>query len=200
MLIEVANNESFAHVYLNESVDVHIVQQAGSRVLLHVLANESADCHIHVEQLGEGCETRIYGLGLVREGKQIVIHTNVEHMVGGGSSEQLVKFVLAAEAHGEFYGQLRIAKDAQQTSALQTNRNLLLSPTAVMRTRPQLEIYADDVKASHGASTGQLDESSLFYMQQRGIDREAAKKLLIGAFVQEILDTVPEGVDFDTTF
>lgn len=196
MLINVAHNESFQHVYLNESVDIHIVQQAGSRVLLHVLADSSAECHIHIEQQGAGCETRIFGLGYIREGQNISIHTNVEHQVGGGTSEQLVKFVLEENARGEFYGQLRIAQDAQQTTALQTNRNLLLSPSAVMRTRPQLEIYADDVKASHGASTGQLDETSLFYMQQRGIDRETAKKLLVGAFIQEILDTLPEPVEF----
>ena len=107
-------------------------------------------------------------------------------------TEQLLKFVLGDHARGDFYGRLLIAEDAQQTTALQTNRNLLLSPTAVMRTRPQLEIYADDVKASHGASIGQLDETALFYMRQRGVDYETARKLLIGAFLYEIVNTIED--------
>jgi Fe-S cluster assembly protein SufD len=82
--------------------------------------------------------------------------------------------------------------DAQQVEAYQTNRNILLSRQAEITTEPQLEIYADDVKASHGATTGQLDESALFYMQQRCVGREAARKLLLCAFFDDILRTVPD--------
>ena len=89
-------------------------------------------------------------------------------------------------------GDLKIAQDAQQTEAHQTNRNLLLSETAEMRTQPQLEIYADDVKATHGASTGQLDESALFYMQQRGIDKQKARQLLVNAFMKDVLNTISD--------
>ena len=143
-----------------------------------------------MEQNGENCRTEIYGLAFLHGEEQVQLTTNVQHLVGGGSSKQLIKFVLDDAAQGEFYGQLWIAPDAQKTEAHQTNRNLLLSEQAVMRTRPQLEIYADDVKASHGATTGQLDDSALFYMQQRCLDESTARKLLIAAFMKDVLETI----------
>jgi Fe-S cluster assembly protein SufD len=95
-------------------------------------------------------------------------------------------------ANASFRGELKIQPDAQQTEAYQTNRNILLSRQAEMLTEPQLEIYADDVKASHGATTGQLDESALFYMQQRCLDRETASKLLLQAFFDEVVSTISD--------
>ena len=112
--------------------------------------------------------------------------------MGGGYSSQVFKFVLDDVAKGSFQGELKIQPDAQQTEAYQTNRNILLSRGAEMITEPQLEIYADDVKASHGATTGQLDESALFYMQQRCIDRETASKLLLQAFFDEVVSTLTD--------
>ena len=106
--------------------------------------------------------------------------------------KQFIKFVLDDQAQGSFQGELKILPDAQKVSAIQTNRNLLLSEQATMRTQPQLEIYADDVKASHGATTGQLDESALFYMQQRGIDPATGRKMLINAFMQDIIDQISD--------
>jgi Fe-S cluster assembly protein SufD len=93
---------------------------------------------------------------------------------------------------GSFRGELKIQPDAQQTEAYQTNRNILLSPQADMLTEPQLEIYADDVKASHGATTGQLDDAALFYMQQRCISRDEAAKLLLQAFFDEVVSTLSD--------
>lgn len=186
------SGESLSRVLINPTEDLEIMQEAGSKLCLHLVATAASTCHVHVRQLGADCTTRIYGLGYVSGTDEVTFHTDVEHTVGGSTSEQLLKFVLADQARGDFYGRLLIAEDAQQTTALQTNRNLLLSPTAVMRTRPQLEIYADDVKASHGASTGQLDETALFYMRQRGVDLETAKKLLIGAFLYEIVNTIED--------
>ena len=116
----------------------------------------------------------------------------MHHDIGDGVSRQLIKFVLDDAAKGEFLGELVIRQDAQRVDAQQTNRNLLLSKTATMRTRPQLEIYADDVKASHGATTGQLDESALFYMQQRCIAPDEARKMLLRAFIMDIVEKVPE--------
>ena len=114
------------------------------------------------------------------------------HAVGGGTSEQLIKFVLDEESKGRVVGELKIEQDAQKVEAHQTNRNILLSETAEMRTQPQLEIYADDVKATHGASTGQLDDTALFYMQQRGIGKQKARQLLVGAFIKDVLVTIGE--------
>jgi Fe-S cluster assembly protein SufD len=145
-----------------------------------------------VEQLGKGCLTELYGLAYLRDKDHVETETHVFHRVGGGESKQLFKFVLADQAEGAFYGELQIAKDAQQTRTEQVNRNLLLSREAQMRTRPQLEIYADDVQASHGATTGQLDESALFYMQQRGISREVAYRMLVAAFLKDVLEEVPD--------
>ena len=191
--IRLHSGESFERVFVNEpSVDLHIIQEAHSRVKIHILDFSSATNNVVIEQTGEGCETEIYGLASLHGNERVLTETHVTHAVGGGTSNQLIKFVLEDEAKGRFLGELKIAPDAQQVEAHQTNRNLLLSEGAQMRTQPQLEIYADDVKATHGASTGQLDEAALFYMQQRGISKEKARQLLVGAFMKEVLDTISD--------
>ena len=182
--------ERYEHVFVDESVDLHLIQEAGSQVKIHLLNFSSATNNIVIEQTGEGCKTEIYALAYLHGEEQVKTETHVHHTVGGGTSNQLIKFVLDDNARGHFVGDLKIAPDAQQTEAHQTNRNLLLSETAEMRTQPQLEIYADDVKATHGASTGQLDESALFYMQQRGISKQKARQLLVNAFMKEVIDTI----------
>ena len=191
--------EFFEHVFVNEpAVDLHIVQEAGSRVKIHVInvQRDNVPCtkevvnRITIEQQGEGCETEIYALAYLHGDESVTTETHVQHAVGGGTSNQLIKFVLDEQSRGRFVGDLKIVKDAQKTEAHQTNRNLLLSETAEMRTQPQLEIYADDVQATHGASTGQLDESALFYMQQRGISKEKARQLLVGAFMKDVIATI----------
>ena len=199
-ILTLAAGEHRELVFVNEHrLDLHVVQEAGYALKVHALyvspttANDGlSEAQITVEQKGEGCLTEIYGLAFLHGEEQVHLTTNVQHLVGGGSSKQLIKFVLDDAAQGEFYGQLRIAPDAQKTEAHQTNRNLLLSEQAVMRTRPQLEIYADDVKATHGATTGQLDESALFYMQQRCLDERTARKLLINAFMQDVVNTLSD--------
>jgi Fe-S cluster assembly protein SufD len=194
------SGEIFETVLLNEpAVDLHILQEAGSHVKIHVInmspsaaGRQPSDISnkISIEQAGEGCTTEIYALAYLQGSDRVTTETLVKHAVGGGTSKQLVKFVLEDQSRGRFIGDLKIIQDAQQTEAHQTNRNLLLSETAEMRTQPQLEIYADDVKATHGASTGQLDESALFYMQQRGIGVQKARQLLVGAFMREVIDTI----------
>ncbi len=200
--IIIHSGERFEQVYLNEpGLDLHFVQEAGSTLKIHVLNipdGTSGDRDIEisntivVEQTGEGCETEIYALAHLQGEAHVTTETHVKHAVGGGKSNQLLKFVLEDQARGRFIGDLKIAPDAQKVEAHQTNRNLLLSETAEMRTQPQLEIYADDVQATHGASTGQLDESALFYMQQRGIDKEKARQLLVGAFMKEVIEAIGE--------
>ncbi|MBR7154966.1 MAG: SufD family Fe-S cluster assembly protein [Paludibacteraceae bacterium] len=183
----------FEQVFINEpGVDLHIVQEAGSRVKIHIINLSSANNNIVIEQAGKGCETEIYALAYLHGEEQVTTETHVKHAVGGGRSNQLIKFVLDDNARGRFVGDLKIVPDAQQTEAHQTNRNLLLSETAEMRTQPQLEIYADDVQATHGASTGQLDESALFYMQQRGISKQKARQLLVNAFMKEVIESIPD--------
>ena len=208
--IIIHSGETFEKVFLNESVNLHFVQEAGSHVKIHVLnipfdnsitrnidiskqsCPSEAKNNIVVEQVGEGCATEIYALAFLHGSDSVTTETHVTHAVGGGTSNQLIKFVLDDNARGRFIGDLKIAPDAQQTEAHQTNRNLLLSESAEMRTQPQLEIYADDVQATHGASTGQLDESALFYMQQRGIDKNKARQLLVNAFMKEVIETISD--------
>lgn len=189
-------------VFINE-VDMHwhIIQEAESVLKLHVicLAQDQSDAQWHanltVEQNGAGCRTEIYSMALLHHDQQAHLRARVIHNIGGGYSSQVIKFVLDDHTKASFQGCLKIQPDAQQTEAYQTNRNILLSRHADMLTEPQLEIYADDVKASHGATTGQLDEAALFYMQQRCVDRATASKLLLQAFFDEVLRTLTdEGV------
>ena len=187
--MKVCKGETYERVFVNEEVNLNIEQEADSHVKIHVI---NAPFSITVNQIGEGCTTEIYGLEHLRGEDDVTAETHVTHSVGGGTSNQLIKFVLEDNARGRFIGDLKIAPDAQQTEAHQTNRNLVLSEKAEMRTQPQLEIYADDVKATHGASTGQLDESALFYMQQRGIDKEKARQLLVNAFMKDVLNTISD--------
>ena len=187
--MKVSKGDIFERVFINEEVHLPIDQEAGSHVKIHVI---NAPFSITVNQLGEGCQTEIYGLEHLHGEEFVTAETHVTHAVGGGTSVQLIKFVLDDNSRGRFIGDLKIAPDAQQTEAHQTNRNLLLSDSAEMRTQPQLEIYADDVKATHGASTGQLDESALFYMQQRGIDKQKARQLLVNAFIKEVINTISD--------
>lgn len=187
--MKVSKGDIFERVFVNEEVNLCIEQEADSRVKIHVI---NAPFSISVIQLGEGCRTEIYGLEHLHGEENVKAETHVTHAVGGGTSTQLIKFVLEDNSRGRFIGDLKIAQDAQQTEAHQTNRNLLLSETAEMRTQPQLEIYADNVKATHGASTGQLDESALFYMQQRGISKEKARQLLVNAFMKDVLNTISD--------
>jgi Fe-S cluster assembly protein SufD len=186
-------------VLINEvNMDYHIVQEAGSVLRVHILylSKDEKDAQwqssLTIEQNGEGCRSEIYGMGLLHDSQQAHMRTHVIHNIGGGYSSQIIKFVLDDHANASFRGELKIQPDAQQTEAYQTNRNILLSRQAEMLTEPQLEIYADDVKASHGATTGQLDESALFYMQQRCLNRETASKLLLQAFFDEVVSTISD--------
>ena len=186
-------------VFINEpNMHWHIIQEANSSLRVHIiyLSAEEASAEwqttLTVEQNGTNCRTEIYAMGLIHQSQQAHLLTRVYHNIGGGYSSQILKFVLDDQAKGSFRGELKILPDAQQTEAYQTNRNILLSRQAEMLTEPQLEIYADDVKASHGATTGQLDESALFYMQQRCIDRDTAAKLLLCAFFDEVIKTLSD--------
>lgn len=197
--ITLSAGETRELIFINEpNMNWHIVQEANSSLRIHVIYLSENETNIQwrstlfIEQNAPSCRTEIYAMGLLHESQQAHLLTRVHHNVGGGYSSQVLKFVLDDQARGSFRGELKIQPNAQQTEAYQTNRNILLSRQAEMITEPQLEIYADDVKASHGATTGQLDESALFYMQQRCIDRDAAAKLLLCAFFDEVITTLSD--------
>lgn len=176
------------------NVRLSVRQREGSTLSVHVLSltDADSDLSVTVNQDEPHCRTQLYGLALTRGNQVVNIETHVLHNVGHGTSTQLFKNALADTSRATFYGELKVLPDAQKTEAYQTNRNILLSPEAKMRTRPQLEIYADDVKCSHGATTGHLDTNALFYMQQRGIPLAEAKRLLLLAFMEEVVQTLPD--------
>ncbi len=177
------------------TVHITIEQQADSVLdVVVIMPHDSIDMSLEIAQVGEHAEVRFYGCGIATEEVEQRLHTRILHNVPNGKSSQLYKCIVADRAQSHFVGELKVLPNAQKTEAYQTNRNILLSDTARMYTKPQLEIYADDVHCSHGATTGQLDESALFYMQQRCIAPQQARMLLLHAFVAEILQPITEEV------
>jgi Fe-S cluster assembly protein SufD len=140
--------------------------------------------------LGEGSECSLLGLYEVAGQQHVDHHTTIDHAKPHGTSRELYKGVLDGRARAVFDGRIVVRPDAQKTSAIQTNKNLLLSKEALVHTKPQLEIFANDVKCKHGATIGQLDADVLFYLRSRGIGLVEARRLLIHAFASEIIDTV----------
>lgn len=140
---------------------------------------------------GEGADLSLYGMAIADSTQVVDNRTFVHHMVPHCKSDQLYKYVLDDSARGAFSGLVKVEKDAHHTSSTQTNRNLCATREAHMFTQPQLEIYNDDVKCSHGAAVGQLDQNALFYMQQRGLPLKEARMLLMFAFVGEVVDNIP---------
>ncbi len=171
-----------------------ISQQADSSLTLFVLHLSclSAKQKIIIRQEGEHCVTNIYGLAILKDKQEYLCDTLLEHLCPNGTSELLFKYLLFDESKGEFIGKLKVLENAQQIDASQTNRNIVLSEKAKMRTMPQLEIYADDVRCSHGATTGNIDEQAVFYMQQRGISKQLAQQLLLKAFAEEVINKLPD--------
>jgi Fe-S cluster assembly protein SufD len=144
--------------------------------------------NVHPVLAGEGGECLINGLFIGNGHQHLDNYMQVEHASPHCASRQFYNGILDEHAHGVFHGRIIVHKDAQKTDAKQTNRNLLLSDDSRIDTKPQLEIYADDVKCTHGATIGQIEENALFYLQSRGIDEISARKLLLLAFANECLD------------
>ena len=139
---------------------------------------------------GEGAECNLNGLYLTEGDQHIDNHTEIDHAQPRASSRELYKGILRGHARGVFNGKILVRKAAQKSDARQTNKNLMLSKDAVVNSKPQLQIYADDVKCSHGSTIGQLDRDALFYLRCRGIGAEDARSLLSYAFAAEILNRV----------
>jgi Fe-S cluster assembly protein SufD len=140
--------------------------------------------------LSEGAEATINGLYVVTGEQHIDNHTEIDHAKPHGTSHELYKGILDDQAAAVFNGRIIVRKDAQKTDSKQTNKNLVLSDDAVINTKPELQIFADDVRCTHGATIGQLDEEAMFYLRSRGIGRNQARSLLTYAFAQDILDRI----------
>lgn len=172
--------------------NMYVKQEANSNVLLNGMTLHNGTTRNTTEVLlaGENAELNLCGMAIADKNQHVDNNTTIDHAVPNCNSNELYKYVLDEQSTGAFAGLVLVRPDAQHTNSQQTNRNLCATREAHMYTQPQLEIYADDVKCSHGATVGQLDEASLFYMQQRGIPAREAKLLLMFAFVNEVIDTI----------
>ncbi|MDR3134210.1 MAG: Fe-S cluster assembly protein SufD [Prevotellaceae bacterium] len=172
--------------------EIRIRQATGSRVTCNVMTLHGAFIEnvMDIKLQGENAGCHANGLFLIDGTQKVVTDISITHEVGSCRSDQLFKGIVDNEAVGRFHGRVLVAKDAQKTEAYQANNNLLLTKQAKMYTQPQLEIYADDVKCSHGATIGQLDEQALFYLRSRGVALKEARLLQQIGFVQDVLDKI----------
>lgn len=179
--------------YKNTRVsNVYIGQQANSVVNHNVITLHNGVTRNRLDLVfkGEGAECFANGCVIADKSQHIDNNTLIDHQVGHCTSHQLYKYVLGDEAVGAFAGRILVRKDAQKTSSNEVNQNLCTTKKARMFTQPMLEIYADDVKCSHGSTVGQLNDAAMFYMRQRGISEKEAKLLLEFAFVNEVVDQI----------
>jgi len=169
--------------------NLRIAQAANSRIESHSISLGAllARNDIHSRLEGEGAEIMLNGLYMAIGRQHVDNHTRVDHLKPHTRSHEIYRGVLNDHARGVFNGKVIVHKDAQKTDAVQSNANLLLSDNAEVDTKPELEIYADDVKCAHGATVGQLDQDMLFYLRSRSIDETTAKSLLTYAFADEVI-------------
>ena len=171
---------------------LYVSQQAHSNVLLNgiTLNNGVTRNNYHVGLYGRNAETHLYGMAVADERQTIDNFSFIDHAVPDCTSNELYKYVLNDQSTGVFCGKIQVRKDAQKTQAYQSNKSICMTREAKMFTKPRLEIYADDVKCSHGATVGQLNEDALFYLRARGIPEKEARMLLMFAFVSDVIDNV----------
>ena len=199
--VVVGNNARMQHYRINlEQEDllhvggVHVDLHRDARFLGFALGQGSRLKRIdyHVNHCGQGAHLGLNGVYLPRNRQLIDYHTNVEHKVAHCTTDEVFRGIIGDSAKAVFNGRIHIHQDAQKTLAEMSNRNLLTSPNAEVNTKPELEIYADDVRCGHGATIAQLDETSVFYLQSRGVTRADAVRMLSFGFINELLNEVPE--------
>jgi len=170
----------------------HVRQEASSNVLVNgiTLYNGLSRNNYYIEMNGENAESTLCSMAILDGEQQVDMYSHITHAVPHCTSNELVKNVLNDRSEAAFSGRILVKQDAQKTQAYQTNRNLAMTREAHIYSKPQLEIYADDVKCSHGMTTGQLDENALFYLRSRGIPEDEARMLLSVAFTADVIDHV----------
>jgi Fe-S cluster assembly protein SufD len=182
-------NESRKAITVN-NFETNIYRDATFTSSLISLSGDMVRNNLTLNLLDSGCEGNMYGLYFLNGKTHVDNHTNVDHTKAHAESNELYKGILADKSRGVFNGKIFVRQDAQKTNAFQQNNNILLSEDTTVNTKPQLEIWADDVKCSHGCTTGQLDEEALFYLQARGLGKDQAKGLLLYAFAGEVLEKI----------
>lgn len=197
--IFIAENSFIEHYkFQNESTNAYHI----GKIQTHLERNSNFTSHnlsfgglitrndINIVLDGEGAESHFYGLYFVKDKQHVDNHTLVDHAKPHCLSNEFYKGILAENSRGVFNGKIIVRKGAQKTNAYQSNKNLLLSGHAKIDTKPQLEIFADDVRCTHGATVGQVDDDSLFYLRARGIDEKTARSLLVNAFANDVLNNM----------
>ena len=146
--------------------------------------------NLHINVNGKNCESHLNGAYLLKNKQHVDNHSVVDHKVPNCESHELYKGVIDDSATAVFNGKVYVRPDAQKINAFQSNANVLLSDNATINSKPELEIYADDVKCSHGSTTGQLDEEAVFYLRARGLSEKSARQLVVSAFIGEVIEKV----------
>lgn len=168
--------------------DISYRLEAGARLELTAFVLERGELAIDVELAGEGAEFHLWALHVATGKERTDISVNVRHLAPGCTSRQLIKGIAGGSAAGSFVGLVYVAPGAQKTDAAQRSQNLQLTDSAHIYARPQLEIYADDVRCSHGATVGRLDEEAIYYMRQRGVGEAEARRMQLQGFAGEVVN------------
>ena len=172
--------------------NIVVEKNASESVVIVVMPGVSVDLKFNVKLVGEGAEANIYGAYVCGGDEKVKIAVDMHHDMPHCNSRQLFKGIAGGSSKVDFYGKIIVAQDAQRTEAYQENHNILLSDDARVDTKPQLEIYADDVKCSHGATIGRLNEEEQFYMRSRGITLEDAKVLQMISFLAPVFENIQD--------
>ncbi|MFY7743559.1 MAG: Fe-S cluster assembly protein SufD [Flavobacterium sp.] len=185
---KIQNDEQTANLIDN----TYISQKQESRVAVHTFSfgGNITRNNLNFYHFGERIDSTLKGITIIGDKQHVDHYTLVNHASPNCESHQNYKTILGGSSTGVFNGKIFVEKEAQKTDAFQQNNNILLSDKATINAKPQLEIFADDVKCSHGCTIGQLDESAMFYMQQRGIPQKEAKALLLYAFSNEVIESI----------
>lgn len=172
--------------------NMNVVQKAGSSfdTINFSLHTDWIRNNLRIDINGENCHSSLNGLFMTGGNEFVDNHTSVHHNEPHCESHQLYKGILNGKSTGVFNGRIYVKRDAQKTNAYQSSKNILLSDDASVNAKPELEIYADDVKCSHGSSTGKIDEAGLFYLRSRGLSEESARRLLLSAYAADVINTV----------
>ena len=176
-----------------QAMHISLESNASADILALIMPGSDTKMDFRIELAGPGAACRLFGLYLCPDAEQASINVELVHKTHHCSSHQLFKGIVSGTARTGFYGKIIVEPDAQATEAYQENHSLLLSDAAKADTQPQLEIYADDVKCSHGATVGKLNEDEQFYMRSRGIPENEAKVLQMFSFISSVMDVMPEG-------
>lgn len=183
------NNESDKAYHLGNT---HICQSKGSTFTANTMSFGGAMVRNNLNIIvdGEGAEANMNGLYILNGNQHVDNHTMVDHKRPNTTSNELYKGIIDGQANAVFNGKIYVRQIAQKTNAFQSNKNILLSDDASINTKPQLEIWADDVKCSHGATTGQLDNEQMFYLRSRGLSEESARSMLLYAFATDVIEDI----------